>query len=139
MSYSELVVLNLGRDRRSSGFAPGVGSSDLIFLSIGRTFVPLFGRRPNRPLRWPRQEAKVRLAAPLSRRQAGTGGSGRTIVASSEVLFRAKAFAMLGALAWQARLEQAVPAKPLLFRPRRFAKVDLSFLCPRHIAEVRAS
>ena len=133
----------------------------------GRTFVPLFGRRPNllfvvqgrrprydsrhrlaiaRPeqevpteasLRHLRQEAEVRLATLRSRRQAGTGGSGRTIVTSSEVLRRAKAFAMLGALAWQARSEQAVPAEPLLFRPRCFAKVDNSFFRPRHVAEVQ--
>ena len=81
----------------------------------------------------------MQLAALLSHCQAGTGGSGRTIVASSEILCRAKAFAMLGALAWQARSEQAVPAEPLLFRPRCFAKVDHSFLRPRHIAEVRVS
>ena len=37
-----------------------------------------------------------------------------------------KAFAMLGALAWQARTEQAVPAEPLLLRPRHIAKVEPS-------------
>lgn len=96
----------------------------MAYLDFGRTFVPLFDRRPNlcpfvwqevpteASLRRPRQEAEVRLAALLSRRQAGTGGSGRTIVTSFEVLCQAKAFAMLGALAWQADLQRplVIPA-----------------------------
>ena len=106
-----------------SGRTIAPSTEALCSASLGRNgrFRPKLLR-----LRRPRQEAEVRLAARLSRRQAGTGGSGRSFVISV-VRGRRPRFGSQRHLA-VARPEQEVPAERrfiVRFRPNVTSSSEL--------------
>ena len=117
-----------GRPGWNMQFWPDHRSFDRsTLLRVARTEQEVPAEASLHRLRRPRQEAEVRLAAPLSRRQAGTGGSGRSFIVFVDRGRRSR-FDSRRPLA-PARPEQEVPSEASLHhlrRPRQEAEVRLA-------------